>query len=309
MCTLPVLKAIADELNGGAFEIVALAKPDQDPHGVSPTPSLMKKLREADLFIEIGLQLELWADEVANGSGNPNIARGARGRLVASTGIPREEVPAVISRSEGDIHPEGNPHLWLDPLRAKAIAETIADGLKGIAPDRAADIDGRLKAFKEKIDAAMFGAELVKEAGARALTRRALDGTLMRWLEEKKLTDQLGGWMKKARPLRGRKIVEFHKSWIYFAKTFGFEIAGSVQPKPGIEPGPKHLQALTALIRDQKIRVILVDAFYNPAVPNAIAEQTGAKVAIVPNQPGGEGPRDYVAFIDKVLEILVEASQ
>jgi zinc/manganese transport system substrate-binding protein len=309
MCTLPVLKVIADELNGGAFEITALAKPDQDPHNVSPTPSLMKKLREAELFVEIGLQLELWADEVANGSGNPNLTRGGKGRLVASAGIPREEVPAVVSRSEGDVHPEGNPHLWLDPLRAKTIAENIAAGLKGIAPDQGADIDNRLKAFRDKIDAAMFGAELVKEAGARSLTRKALDGSLFTWLEEKKLADKLGGWMKKARPLRGQKMVEFHKSWVYLAKTFGFEIIGSVQPKPGIEPGPQHMQSLAALIRDQKVRAIIVDNFYSLANPNALAEQTGAKVAVVPNQPGGEGPADYVAFIDKVLDTLLEASK
>jgi zinc/manganese transport system substrate-binding protein len=309
MCTLPVLKAIADELNGGAFEITALAKPDQDPHNVSPTPSLMKKLREAELFVEIGLQLELWADEVANGSGNPALTRGGKGRLVASAGIPREEVPAVVSRSEGDVHPEGNPHLWLDPLRAKTIAENIAAGLKGVAPAQAADVDARLKAFQGRIDAAMFGPDLLKEAGARSLTRKALDGSLFAWLEEKKLADALGGWMKKARPLRGQKMIEFHKSWIYLAKTFGFEIVGSVQPKPGIEPGPQHLQSLAALIRDQKVRVIIVDNFYSLASPNALAEQTGAKVAVVPNQPGGEGTADYAAFIDKVLDTLVEAAK
>jgi ABC-type Zn uptake system ZnuABC Zn-binding protein ZnuA len=309
MCTLPVLKAIADELNGGAFEIIALAKPDQDPHTVSPTPSLMKRLREAELFVEIGLQLELWADEVANGSGNPALARAAKGRLVASAGIPREEVPAVVSRSQGDVHPEGNPHLWLDPLRAKGIAENIAAGLKGIAPDQAADIDARLKGFKDRIDAALFGEDLVKEAGARALTRKALDGTLPAWLEEKKLADRLGGWMKKARPLRGQKVVEFHRSWIYLGKVFGFEIVGSVQPKPGIEPGPQHLQALAALIREQKVRVIVVDNFFSPANPRALAEQTGAKVALVPNQPGGEGPADYFSFVDRVLDLLLEASK
>jgi len=309
MCTLPVLKAIADELNGGAFEVVALAKPDQDPHTVSPTPSLMKKLREAELFVEIGLQLELWADEVANGSGNPALARGAKGRLVASAGIPREEVPAVVSRSQGDVHPEGNPHLWLDPLRAKAIAENVAAGLKGIAPDQAADVDARLKAFRDRIDVSLFGADLVKEAGPRALTSKTLDGTLFPWLEEKKMADRLGGWMKKARPLQGQKVIEFHKSWVYLARTFGFEIVGSVQPKPRIEPGPQHLQALADLVRDQKVRVILVDNFYSLANPNALAEQTGAKVAVVPNQPGGEGTADYAAFIDRVLDTLLEASR
>src|SRR5262245_38297788 len=107
MCTLPVLKSITEELAGGEFEVTALSKPDEDRHHVSPTPDLMKKVRKADLFIELGLQLELWADQVVDGSGNPVIAKGSKGRLVASTGISREEVPAVVARSEGDIHPEG----------------------------------------------------------------------------------------------------------------------------------------------------------------------------------------------------------
>src|SRR5262249_9493715 len=151
----------------------------------SPTPSLMKKLREADLFIEIGLQLELWADQVAVGSGNPNIGTGAKGRLIASAGIPREEVPSGVSRSEGDIHPEGNPHIWIDPIRAKLIADNIANGLKSVSPESASAIDERLKKFKDRIDEAMFGPELVKEVGARTLTRKALDGSLPAWLEER----------------------------------------------------------------------------------------------------------------------------
>src|SRR5262245_57193830 len=165
MCTLPVLKSITDELAGREFEVTALSKPDQDPHFVSPTPTLMKKLREAELFVEIGLQLELWADEVANGSANGKIAKGSPGRLVASSGISREEVPQLVDRKQGDVHPEGNPHIWLSPPRVKSIAENIAGGLKRLAPSKGEDIDKRLQAFKDRIDEALFGADLVKEVG------------------------------------------------------------------------------------------------------------------------------------------------
>jgi zinc/manganese transport system substrate-binding protein len=305
--TLAALKSITDALAGDEFEVTALAKPDQDPHTVTPTPTLMKKLREADLFIEIGLQLELWADQVATGSGNPNIGQGAKGRLIASAGIPREEVPSVVSRSEGDIHPEGNPHIWIDPLRAKLIADNIAAGLKAASPEAAAGVDERLKKFKDRIDEAIFGPELVKEVGARALTRKALDGSLPAWLEEKKLSGKLGGWLKKAQGLRGAKMIEYHRTWIYLARLLGFEIVGSVQSKPGIEPGPKHVEALKALIAAQKVRGIIVDNFYDPSVPNQLARDTGVKVAVVPGQPGGEsGTDDYVAFLGFVIDKLVE---
>jgi zinc/manganese transport system substrate-binding protein len=203
MVTLAALKSITDALAGDDFEVTALAKPDQDPHTVTPTPTLMKKLREADLFIEIGLQLELWADQVATGSGNPGIAQGAKGRLIASTGISREEVPALVDRKEGDIHPEGNPHLWIDPLRAKLLADNIAAGLKSVAPEASARVDERLRKFKDRIDEALFGADLVKEVGTRTLTRKALDGSILAWLEERKLSGKLGGWIKQAQPLRG----------------------------------------------------------------------------------------------------------
>lgn len=310
MVTLPVLKSITDVLAGGDLEVTALSKPDQDPHGVSPTPTLMKKLREAELFIEIGLQLELWADQVATGSGNPNLAKDAKGRLVASKGISREEVPVNPSRAQGDVHPEGNPHVWLDPLRAKQIAENIAESLKALEPGKAAAIDERLKGFKTRIDEALFGAELVKDLGGPALTRRALNGTLFAWLEERKLTDRLGGWLQKARPLRGLKALEYHKSWIYLAKLLGFELVGSVQVKPGIEPGPKHVEVLKELIPKEKVRLVIVDNFYDPSVPNALARETGVKVVIVPGQPGGEaGTEDYVAFMDRVVGLLVEAAR
>jgi zinc/manganese transport system substrate-binding protein len=308
--TLAALKSITDALAGDDFEVTALAKPDQDPHNVTPTPTLMKKLREADLFIEIGLQLELWADQVATGSGNPSLATGAKGRLVASAGISREEVPSVVSRSEGDIHPEGNPHLWLDPIRVKQIADNIAAGLKSASPGTASAVDERLKKFKDRIDEALWGADLVKEAGARTLTRKTLDGSLPAWLEEKKLTGKLGGWLKKAQPLRGAKVLEYHKTWIYLAKLLGFEIVGSIQSKPGIEPGPKHIEELKAIIAAQKVKEIIVDNFYDPSVPNALGRDTGVKVAVVPGQPGGEsGTEDYVGFMGFVIDRLVEAAK
>ena len=308
--TLAALKSITDALAGDDFEVTALAKPDQDPHNVTPTPALMKKLREADLFIEIGLQLELWADQVATGSGNPHLATGAKGRLVASAGISREEVPSVVSRSEGDIHPEGNPHLWLDPIRVKQIADNIAAGLKSASPEAAPAVDDRLKKFKDRIDEALWGADLLKEAGARTLTRKTLDGSLSAWLEEKKLTGKLGGWLKKAQPLRGAKVLEYHKTWIYLAKILGFEIVGSIQSKPGIEPGPKHIEELKTIIAAQKVKEIIVDNFYDPSVPNALARDTGVKVAVVPGQPGGDaGTDDYVGFMGFVIDRLVEAAK
>jgi ABC-type Zn uptake system ZnuABC Zn-binding protein ZnuA len=191
----------------------------------------------------------------------------------------------------------------------KQIAENIAKGLIKIAPDKEKVVLERLKKFQDRIDDAMFGPELIKEMkGSRTLLRKLGDGTLFQWLEDRKLADKAGGWIKLTQPLRGVKMIEYHKTWIYAAKNFGFQIVGGIQSKPGIEPGPKHLAELKRMIADEKVKAIIVDNFYPTSVPNALAQDTGVKVAVVPGQPGGEaGTDDYVDFMTHVLQKLVEA--
>ncbi len=310
-CTLPALRSIAAEVAGDDIEVFALARPDQDPHFVSPNPRLMNKVRSADLFFLIGLQLELWAPDVCNGSGNPRIFPGRESHVVATRGVAREEVPTVApTRSEGDVHPEGNPHLWIDPLRAKGIAENIAAAFKKTAPDKSGAIDERLEKFRNRIDEAVFGPELVKLVGSKKLTRLAQDGELWSYLESNesdgaKLVTRVGGWLKKAECLRGLPVVEFHKTWIYLAKLLGFKIVGAIESKPGIEPGPRHIADLIETMKSNKVRLILVDNFYDLGKPRHLAEQSGARVVVLPNQPGGEsGTDNYFAFIDHVITAL-----
>src|SRR5688572_25225372 len=181
-CTLSTLESIVREVGGDKVDVFSLAAGDQDPHTVSPISFLMKKVRDADMLFEIGLQLELWADQVADGSGNTKILRGGPGRIVVSTGIPRLEVPSSVSRSQGDVHPEGNPHIWLDPIRTKMMAQNIATALKAADPANASYYDGRLKSFHKRVDRAMFGDQLLKVVGAKKLSRLAIDGKLAEYL-------------------------------------------------------------------------------------------------------------------------------
>ena len=311
VCTLPTLKALTQEIGGDRVEVTALARGDQDPHFVTPTPVLMKKTRDAALFIENGFSLELWADEVSNGSGNSKIFRGTPGRVVASTGVAALEIPTVLSRELGDIHPQGNPHVWLDPLLAKVQAGNIADALKRADPANASYYDTRLEDFKHRIDVAMFGDELLKLVGIQKLTRLAWSGELANFLETNKLGGQplsakAGGWLKQTQSLRGVKVYEFHKIWVYFARTFGMNIVGTIEERPGIPPGPQHVRQVTESIKAQKIPLILVDNFYDPALPNNIARETGAKVVILPNQVEGEpGIKTYFDLMDHVIKTMV----
>jgi zinc/manganese transport system substrate-binding protein len=312
-CTIPILESLAREVGGDDFEYFSLSKPDQDPHYVRATPVLQRKLRRADLFLEVGLQLELWADLVANQSGQSRLQRGQSGRIITSRGVPREQVPVQLTRAEGHVHPDGNPHIWLDPLRAVRMVENIAEGLISIAPDRKAAVERRFRDFRRRVAEALFGKALVDLAGVPELERRAFDGTLFAYLEAeqvegKKLSERLGGWLLKARPLRGKKAVEYHQSWFYTAKRLGFDIVAALEERPGIPPGPRYQLELTKRIREEGMAGILVDNFYHPGLPQRISEDAGVPVVTLPNQPGGEpGTDSYLAFMDYVVERLLRS--
>ncbi|MEE9271643.1 MAG: metal ABC transporter substrate-binding protein, partial [Candidatus Krumholzibacteria bacterium] len=216
--TLSVLEYIAGEVGGTRTSAQSLSDPRQDPHFVQPRPTLMKKTRQADVFVEVGLQLELWAQKVIDGAGNPRIQAGQPGRVVASNGISTLELPGILSREWGDVHPYGNPHVWLDPVNVKRMGANIADAFTSVDPEHADHYAGKLATFNARVDSALFGAELVANVGAAKLTRLAQRGRLFEYLADKGLAGELGGWLKKAEPLRGQKIVTYHKTWVYFAR-------------------------------------------------------------------------------------------
>jgi len=309
VCTLPTLKSLTEEVGGDRVAVIALAKGDQDPHFVTPTPVLMRKTREADMFVENGFSLELWADEVVNGSGNTKIARGMPGRVVAGNGISALEIPSVLTRELGDIHPQGNPHVWLDPLQAKIEAGNICQALKSADPAGSAYYDERRADFFKRVDNALFGPELVKLLGIQKLTRLAWSGELQAFLESNQLGGQplsarAGGWLKEAAPLRGVKAIEFHKVWVYFARVFGMQLVGTIEERPGIPPGPQHVRQITEIVQAQKIPLIMVDNFYDPSLPNNVARTTGARVVLLPNQV--EGDPDIKTYFDLMNHLIRE---
>jgi len=308
LTTLGVLASLAREVGGTHVHAEALADPRQDPHYVEPKPTLMQKARGADLFVEVGLQLELWAEKVAAGSGNTRIQTGQPGRVVASAGVQTLELPAVLSREWGDVHPYGNPHVWLDPLNAKTMAENIAKALQAIDPAHTQDYQQNLAAFQQRIDDALFGPELVKEVSGRQLTRLARQGRLKEYLEHGKLTQMLGGWLARAAPLQGRPVVTYHKSWIYFAERFGFSIPVEIEEKPGIPPSAKHRDQVLALMKEQKIHTILQEVFYERSASDYLAHESGGHAVVVPLDVGPEvGAKDYFELIELLLGHMLES--
>jgi ABC-type Zn uptake system ZnuABC Zn-binding protein ZnuA len=213
----------------------------------------------------------------------------------------------------GDIHPQGNPHIWLDPLLAKVEAENICQALKRVDPAGSDYYAARFIDFSKRIDNALFGPELVKLIGAPKLTRLARNGELQSFLDAnqidgKPLSSFEGGWLKQAAPLRGVKVVQYHKVWAYFARIFGIQLMGSVEERPGIPPGPQHVRQVVDLVRSQKIPLIMVDNFYDPSLPNNIARQTGSTVVLLPNQVEGEpNIKTYFDLISHLLNQLTAA--
>lgn len=301
--TLGILADLAHEVGGDLVSTQALADPRQDPHYVQPRPTLMRRAHDADLFIELGLQLELWASKVIEGSGNPGIQSGQPGRVIASLGISTLELPQQLSREWGDVHPFGNPHIWLDPLNVKDMAANIAAGLERVDSEHKEVYAERLKDFQGRIDDALFGEALVKEVGGKMLARQARRGRLEAWLESKKLGDLLGGWLARAEPLAGRPIVTYHKSWIYFTERFGMTIATEIEEKPGIPPSVRHRDAVVKMIRERGVKTILEGIFYDRTAGDYMAEKTGAHVVAVPIDVGDESAAaTYFELMDHILD-------
>ena len=304
--TLGVLASLAREVGGERVEVEALADARQDPHFVQARPTLMEKARAADVFVELGMQLELWAQKVVEGSGNPRIQPGQAARVVASSGVSALELPRELSREWGDVHPYGNPHVWLDPLNAKDMAANIAAGLEAVDPAHKDEYAANLKRFQERIDAALFCPDLVQQVGGKMLARLARQGHLQEWLAQKQLESALGGWLARGAPLRGRPVVTYHKSWIYFAERFGLKLPIEVEEKPGIPPSARHRDAVVALIRAQQVKTVLQEIFYDQGAADYLARETGVHKVVVPIDVGAEaGAKDYFELVELWLERLL----
>ncbi len=306
------LKAIADAVGGARVSVRSIGTGQEDPHFIQAKPSYMMAARRADLWIRIGLELEIGYEELLiDGSRNSKIRLGTDGHLDASAGVIRREVPTQkVDRSMGDIHPLGNPHYWLDPWNGRVMAGTIRDRLKKIDPGGAADYDANCRAFERRIDEAMFGKALVEKLGGEALWGLELTGKLESTLKAKDIADQLGGWKARMAPLRGTKVVTYHRSWCYFADRFGLTIVGELEPKPGIPPSPGHLAEVIEAANSHKARLMLIETFYEKNGPAFVASKTGMKVLDVPNSVGGDPEaKDYLSLIDSLVRKVSLACQ
>ncbi len=273
VATLPDFASIARDVGGDNVDVTTLAKPTEDPHFVDARPSFVVKLRQADVLIDGGAELEIgWLPPLLQNARNPKIEVGQPGRVQASQGIRLMEVPAQLTRAAGDVHAMGNPHFMVDPIIAKAVAAHIASALAAVDPAHAAAYQTNEKNFETTIN------------------------------------NKLQEWGAKLLPFRGQSLVAYHDSWPYFAHRFGFNISVFLEPKPGIPPSPSHLAEVIAEMKAQKIKAILVEPYHNRKIAEKVAQSTGAKVVDFAQFPGALPNTDtYVKLIDALVNHLTEA--
>jgi len=270
------MAALAQEVGGDHVNVEAIAKGYQDPHFVEAKPSFLLKLRQADLLVVVGLQLEIgWLPPLITQSGNPRIQVGAGGYLDASQFAEILEIPTgVVTRAMGDVHPLGNPHYWLDPDNGRRVAKGIAGKLAELDPADQTYFDQRFQDFDKRLSTA----------------------------EQK--------WDTEMAPYRGRKVVTYHNSATNFAKHFHLDVIGYVEPRPGIPPTPTHTIELIGLMKREDCKLVLVEPYFDLKTPNSIGAATGAKVLVYLPSVGGEKQvTNYFELFDYDIDLLQKAFQ
>ncbi|MSU46491.1 MAG: zinc ABC transporter substrate-binding protein [Lacunisphaera sp.] len=272
VATTPDLGALAQEIGGDQIELTTLAKPTEDPHFVDAKPSFIVKLNHADVLVEGGAELELgWLGPLLDGSRNGKLAAGKPGRIVAAEGIYMLEVPATLDRAQGDVHAAGNPHFMCNPANSRIVAEHIARVFSALEPASRPAFAANLKRF------------------------------------EARLEGKISEWRTLLAPNKGTSVVTYHNYWIYFARYFDLKMELFLEPKPGIPPTPAHLAEIITRMKDEHLKLILVQPYQNRKTAETVASHTGGIVLDFPSFPmTSEETQGYVEWMDFLVKSLVK---
>jgi zinc/manganese transport system substrate-binding protein len=265
--TYPYIADLVGELAKDRAEVTTLAKGDEDPHFVVPRPSFIGKLRQADLLIINGASLEIgFVPPLIRQAGNPKIVPGAAGLIDLSQAVSLIDKPEAVSRAEGDIHPEGNPHFILDWHNVPALARFVAAALARVDGAGAAAYQSNLAAF------------------------------LARW------QDKTVAWDKLAAPLRGKSVIQYHRLFDYFTMRTGMKIVGELEPKPGIPPTSRHIEELIAANPPGRVYLIVADAYHERKTPEGVAGKMAIPWVVLPHDVAAvPAAKDLTTMFDTLL--------
>jgi zinc/manganese transport system substrate-binding protein len=271
--TIPDLADMTRQIGGDLVDVTSLATGVEDIHAVPMKPSFAVLLNRADVVVLMGLEAEhAFLPALLEASRNPRIRRDQPGYIDASIYVRVLEAPTRIDRSLGDQHPMGNPHINLDPVRAKSMVRAIAEGLSRNFPEHASTFEKNATAYTKELDAA------------------------------------IARWQQEAAPLKGKKLVSYHPDLIYFAERFGMENFGTIELRPGVDPTPAHIADLIERMRQAKVDLVVRESHYPAGLAETVAKSTGAKLVELPAMAGGRPEtKTYISFIDYNVRTLVNA--
>jgi len=268
------LHDIAKSVGGNKIAATHIGEGYQDPHFIEAKPSFVLQLRNADVWAFVGLDLEIgWMPLLLQGSRNPKLQPGQPGYVDASRVIPVLDMArGNVDRSQGDVHPLGNPHYWLDPENGRKIATLFRETFSRLDAKNASVYEANEKVFTQRLDAA--------------------ERT----------------WQPDLAKIKGQPVVAWHTSWRYFAEYNGMNIVGFMEPKPGVPPSPSHLAGLIQTMKQTGAKVIVMEPFYDRKTADFVASKTGAKVLVLPPSVGGaKGLDDYIQLMTNDIRLLAAA--
>ena len=273
--SLPDLAALTKAVGGEHVTVTSLALPSQDPHFVDAKPNLALELNRADLLIAIGLELEIgWLPTLQNSARNPRILTNNPGYLDVSQYVQRLEVPAVaVDRSQGDVHPGGNPHYLYEPRTGITVATAIAERMSMLDAKNAATYRANLEKFKAEVEKA------------------------------------LPGWEQRLAGLKGTPIIAYHRTTAYLARWLGFDTIAYLEPKPGIPPNPAHVAGVLGLGRQKKARMILQEDYYPVTTARLVANKIPAPLVVLPGGTDFRAGQTYVQRMEEMVKLLENGLQ
>jgi zinc/manganese transport system substrate-binding protein len=268
VAALPDLGSIAAYIGGDKVEVSAIARANANPHSIEVFPSYMARVSAAALYLKCGMGLDQWSDAIIDGSRNRRLFT-----IDCSENVTVLEKPSgKVDASQGDVHPFGNPHYWLDPHNGIVIARNIAAGLQKVDQANAAYYQGRVEQFR------------------------------------KECTEKSAAWQERLAALHGARIITYHSSWAYLADAFGFTIVAKVEPFPGIPPSGNHLARLVEVIKTDKVAFILQEPYFADDAPRFLSRQTGVRVFKEAPSCADVKPAAYFAHFDAIVNRLVAAN-
>ena len=271
----PEWASLAKELGGDKVSVSSAVTPLQDPHRIEARPSLIARIRSADLVICSGSELEVgWLPLVIQQAGNPKVQAGKPGYFEAAQHVPILDKPARLDRSEGDVHAAGDPHIQTDPRNIGRVAGPLSARLASLDPENAAYYQARYKAFADRWSAAV----------AR--------------------------WEKEAAPLRGVAIVVQHKAFTYLIAWLGMKEVAALEPKPGVEPTTAHLSDVLTTVQRQPVKMVIRAAYQSDRASQWIAERAKINAVVLPFTVGGDdAAKDLFGLFDDTVQRLLKGLQ